>query len=463
MSDLSDVQFLSIKSYSDHPEVYKMADLIVDSYVASKKRVHRKKYVLAARKLVASLWCHPSDWFRFSTKPAYYSTEKKQVFLTNKILTLFKHMRGMEPELFRLVYKAIPPGISNTGRGMAAIYCRSSYFRKTLEMLRDEDIIIDPELERVTLKNDDDIFIPIPRSEREKPWFDITVKTLKNHSEILSKSKIRGIDGTLIKQHDISYFRRFKGSLEATGRLYAPFINWSKEERLGVTFDGIPAMAIDISSLNPVLLLRLKKGIEAEPPGLFTGKKDPYYIPFWDHLPRAVHKALINLLFNCKTEEQMVKGLGSTHWWTDDDGRVRTETYKGKKKRKGQPVFEGKSKEIRQYIDSFKSGHPFLSDSIGTGVGNLLQWIDSELMLFILRAANEKCIPVLPVHDEMVFPENQKGFMLAAVIAAFWVVLGEAGEFGTLQVKVKRLISGKVQDEQISLELSRYATGFRDD
>ena len=125
MSDLSDVQFLSIKSYSDHPEVYKMADLIVDSYVASKKRVHRKKYVLAARKLVASLWCHPSDWFRFSTKPAYYSTEKKQVFLTNKILTLFKHMRSMEPELFRLVYKAIPPGISNTGRGVAAVYCRA--------------------------------------------------------------------------------------------------------------------------------------------------------------------------------------------------------------------------------------------------------------------------------------------------------------------------------------------------
>ena len=56
MKTFADTELLSIKYYSKHPEVYKMADQIVDSYVSTKKRVHRDKYVYAARKLIASLW-----------------------------------------------------------------------------------------------------------------------------------------------------------------------------------------------------------------------------------------------------------------------------------------------------------------------------------------------------------------------------------------------------------------------
>jgi hypothetical protein len=33
-------------------------------------------------------------------------------------------------------------------------------------------------------------------------------------------------------------------------------------------------------------------------------------------------------------------------------------------------------------------GHRYLESSIGTGVGNTLQYIDSELMLFVLREPN---------------------------------------------------------------------------
>ncbi|MDA0831565.1 MAG: hypothetical protein O3A05_10340 [Proteobacteria bacterium] len=36
-----------------------------------------------------------------------------------------------------------------------------------------------------------------------------------------------------------------------------------------------------------------------------------------------------------------------------------------------------------------------------------------------------------------------------------WHVLGEAGEFGTLKVKAKRLVCGEIEEEVIELDLNR--------
>jgi len=96
-----------------------------------------------------------------------------------------------------------------------------------------------------------------------------------------------------------------------------------------------------------------------------------------------------------------------------------------------------------------------LKNFIGTGIGNKLQFVDSELILFILNATNQENIPVVPVHDEVVFPEVHKDFLLIALIAAFWHLLGEAGEFGTLKVKAKRLVCGEIEEEVIELNLNR--------
>ncbi|MDA1012524.1 MAG: hypothetical protein O3C12_07635 [Proteobacteria bacterium] len=455
MKGFYDTQFLAIRYYSKHPEVYKMADQIADSYVSTKKRAHRDKYVHAARKLIASLWFHPSDWFRFSTKRSHYGAERKQVWLNPQVLTIFNHMRAMRPEWFQLVVKAIPPALSKTGRGMAAVYCRSYHFRKTLSMLRAEDIILDPEEERITLKNDDDCYIPIPREVKDQGWFQSTISTLEKHSEVLSRASIRLSDGTNMSMNDMTYFRRFKGSMSATGRLYAPFENWKERDRLSINFNGIPAMSIDVSSLNPILLLRMAHRLDSEPEGLFTTVENPYHIPFWEHIPRAVHKHVINMLFNCKTEATMIKACNSTHWWIDDVGEIQSETYNDKKTRQGQPVFPGKSEEIKRYIEDFKHWHWCLKNFIGTGIGNKLQFVDSELILFVLNATNQENIPVLPVHDEVVFPAVNKDFMLIALIAAFWHVLGEAGEFGTLKVKAKRLVCGEIEEEVIELDLNR--------
>ena len=149
----------------------------------------------------------------------------------------------------------------------------------------------------------------------------------------------------------------------------------------------------------------------------------------------------------------MIKACNSTYWWTDDDGEIQSETYNGKKTRQGRPVFPGKSEEIKRYIADFKKWHRYLESSIGTGVGNTLQFIDSKLILSVMSAANQEGIPVLPVHDELVFPQNHKYFIYLALMDAFSDVLGGAGQFGILKVKEKWLVSETVKVEVVELDL----------
>ncbi len=216
-----------------------MADLIVDSYLKEKARCHRQKYVLAARKLVASLWLHPSSFFRFSTSAGHYGTKKKQVWMSRVVLTLFRHMRDMDPPMFNLVGAAIPPAFALGGKGKSAIYCKSWFFTNTLKGLTRLDIVPDPDLPRISLKSDDDFWLPIPEEEKKAPWYRESDRILRAHSEMLHDANIRLSDGSPMPPGDWHYYRRFKGSLRVTGRLYSAFQNYPKVDRLGITFNGI--------------------------------------------------------------------------------------------------------------------------------------------------------------------------------------------------------------------------------
>ena len=79
------------------------------------------------------------------------------------------------------------------------------------------------------------------------------------------------------------------------------------------------------------------------------------------------------------------------------------------------------------------------------------------MILFVLREANKADIPVLPVHDELVFPQNHKYFIYIVLMDAFSDVLGGAGQFGVLKVKEKCLVSGIVKEEAIELDLDEEA------
>ena len=115
MSTWNDVEFLQIRAYSEHPEVKKAASLLVEAYFADAIRRKDESLLMRdAKKLVASLWLHPSDMFRFTTKTEYFTEKKrKQVWLTPRVLKLFKLMNQIG--WVNDAVPAIPPYASRKG------------------------------------------------------------------------------------------------------------------------------------------------------------------------------------------------------------------------------------------------------------------------------------------------------------------------------------------------------------
>jgi hypothetical protein len=438
MDSYAETTFLQIQSYSEHPEVYRMADLIVDSYLKGKARCHRRKYVRAARKLVASLWGHSSSFFRFSTSAEHYGAKRKQVWMSRVVLTLFRHMRDMDPPMFNLVEAAIPPALAYDGKGKSAVYCKSWFFTNTLKELTELDIVPDPDLPRISLKSEDDIWLPIPAEEKQAAWYTETDRILRAHSEMLYKANIRLSDGSSMPPGDWYYYRRFKGSLRVTGRLYSAFQNYPKVDRLGVTFDGVAAASIDFTALHPLLLLRIFHRLDREPHRLFFQMADPYDMPWYPSLPRPVHKRLINTLLNAKSRDSAIRAFLNTYYWYDAlKDEVAVEVYRSRKKRRGIKAFRGNKPEIERYIEIFCLHHPMFREHLFKGAGNALQYLDSEVMLALLNLSLRAKIPVLPVHDEVVFPEPYMSDVRGFLIAAWQQVLHDAGRFGNLPIKTK--------------------------
>ncbi len=55
--------------------------------------------------------------------------------MSHQVLTFFLRKSDMDPPMFNLVQKAIPPALARDGKGRAAIYYRSWFFDKSLRDL----------------------------------------------------------------------------------------------------------------------------------------------------------------------------------------------------------------------------------------------------------------------------------------------------------------------------------------
>ena len=440
---LKEVPYLQVQCYSDHPEVYRMADQLVESFLSTKQRLHKDKYVKSARKLVASIWLHPSDRFRFSTTTGHFGKQRKQVWMSQKVLTLFNHMKVMQPALVSLVAPAIAPAVAKDGVGRSAVYARTQEFMNGLQSLTVRDVVFDPDAPRITLKVGEGkkgVFQPIPEQVKQEKWYRYTEETLKRHAALLAASNITYETGELLSITDLTYNRRFRNSLEKTGRFYSSFINLPKATRNGVLFNGESAISIDFSGLHPHLILRLVQEKDTfTAVGLFglTTEIDPYAVPGFGHLPRDVHKQLINSLFNAKDRDGAWRALNSAYYLKDEEKQgYKVKIYSGRGKRQGQKAFPGNKAEAEKYIESFENYSPDLAVGIATGLGNLLQKIDSDIMLVAMRLCTDARIPLLPVHDEVVVPRSSYAEVVEVLKRAFAAVLKESGAWGGVPIKV---------------------------
>jgi len=440
-----DVRHLQIQSYSEHPEVRDAADVLVTAFYEGKVRVRDKaKYTRDARKLIASLWLHEDVLFRFTTKKAYFEMgaqgKRKQVWLTKRVLSLFNlaHQLGW----IVLHKKGISPQIAKVkGKSFSSIYRTTETFYQLLSSVKQEDISPDLEVLRVELKDADGLLRPLPNNYLTSADYPEVVGILEQHYEQLAKTKLLLKTGEPVPLPHLYFIRKFRPNMTQGGRIYAQFQNYPKQERLGITMNDYPVASLDISQLHPQLLLRFLHKRDAEDLGLLAQVRgdDIYTMPDYPHLPRLVHKKLINTMINCKTERAAVSSLMTARYWQSDmSGEWQCKTYKGAQKREGNAVFDGSPKKAAQaYMESFKQHHPLLAPALCTGVGSNLQTADGRMMLLVMHYFSNVELPVIPIHDEVIVPKTKATMEFAQIALrdAFREAYGEEGSFGSIYAK----------------------------
>ena len=456
---LADVSNLRIEAYSNHPEVYAVAEWLVDSYMATMQRVReRDQYLYTARKLLASLWLREGDLFKFTTRATNFGTGRKQVWMSKKVLKLFNHMLRLG--LFNRVAKGRAANLTKNGKGMNTVYCRTLAFKNLFKEITSEDIIPNPDLPRIELRDSEKELMEIPDYIASQVWFINSTNTLRTHYELLSNAKIKAKDGSPVSPSKFFYVRKFKNDFQHGGRIYAAYENWSKTSRLGITFDDEQALSLDISQLHPSLIMRIHHGTDTEPSGILRNDlKDAYDLPAYEYWPRTVHKKLVNTLFNSVSEDSALRSIMTAHLQLKidelGDQECYCKTYKGKSKRTGVKLFKGDKKEALKYLNHFKMMHPYYAKAICTGIGSKLQKLDSDFVLSVIGICTELGIPVLPVHDEFVFPESYKSIMELVLKRSFQVIYKDIGKQGCLNLSVSKLGEKEVKR---SIDLSDHKT-----
>ena len=429
-----EAEFLSIKAYSEHPEVYKAAEILVDEFSKTRSQIrHKDKYSKDAKKLIASIWLHGCP-FRFTTKDTYFSKGKrKQVWMTNRTLDLFNCAR--ELKWIETVIGAIPPFLAKNEVGFSAIYKATDKFTNLLKKLSIEDITTNPDLPCVLRKDEDGRVIEEPESFYQTERYLEHQNLVKNLLNRLIEHQARWANGELISPTELLLTRQFTGTFGKGGRWYCNFQNKPKKVRNSITIDGKPVGSLDITQCHPMLILRIYNAKEFED-GLFSRfNEDVYQVTGFEHLDRDIRKKAINTLFNANNEKSAESSLRNTHWWINEEtSEIEIKTYKTKRIRKGECIFKD-TDEIKSFILGFKMQHPDFEKIIGTGIGLVLQGFDSSITTQVLKFADHMKLPIIPIHEEYLVPEDKKYLIEEILKQSIRVVLMEAGQYGNLRAK----------------------------
>lgn len=430
----NEVVFLSIKRYSEHPEVYAAADLLVKEFNKTRQRLKNKdKLPRDAKKLIASIWMHEGI-FRFTTKDEHFSKGKrKQVWMTNRTLDLFNCMR--ELKWIKEVKGAIPPYLAKNEIGFSATYTSTDAFKILLRSLTKADITINPDLPCVLRKNAKKQLIEEPESFYKLKPYKEHQSLIQAHLERLRRYKTCWANGSEIDPIELLLTRQFTEDFAHGGRWYCNFQNRHKSVRNTITIGGKPVGSLDITQCHPMLILRIFKGKESED-GLFSRhNEDVYQVTGFDHLDRDIRKKAVNTLFNANNEAEAIKSLANTHWWIDGiTSEVEIETYRSRKKRWGSPVFKD-AEEVKKFIGNFKLMHPDFVDAIATGIGLQLQGFDGAVTHQVLKFADAIDLPLIPIHEEYLVPEDKKDVIEEILKSSIQVILQKAGQYGALNAK----------------------------
>jgi len=95
--------------------------------------------------------------------------------------------------------------------------------------------------------------------------------------------------------------------------------------------------------------------------------------------------------------------------------------------------------------------HPYYAQAICSGIGIKLQKMDSYLLTNLIDVSTQVGIPVLPVHDEFVFPMRRLNDIQELLKKVFQITFKELGEIGSLGCKIA-YPDGKENDITLNLQ-----------
>jgi hypothetical protein len=79
--------------------------------------------------------------------------------------------------------------------------------------------------------------------------------------------------------------------------------------------------------------------------------------------------------------------------------------------------------------------HPDFVDAIGTSISLQLQGFDGAVTHQVLKFAELIDLPLIPIHEQYLVPEDSKDVLEEILRSSIQVVLQKAGQYGVLNAK----------------------------
>ncbi|MEX3314759.1 hypothetical protein [Sulfitobacter sp. PS-8MA] len=248
---------------------------------------------------------------------------------------------------------------------------------------------------------------PFGRKKRNKlidyDETDFTTKARKHIQEInnaLANADIRYTGPEVVDINQRQLRRSFnRESFESGGRLWGGFWqSMSKKDRLRyIRIDGKEVVEVDYGQVMPRLLYAIK--------GVAPPMQDLYDIPGIDGERQGIKKVMSSMQFVEKPLSRFPQGTCR---------------------------YFGRDVRVKDVENAILSTHPDIADTFHRGLGHRCQFMESQILVEVLRVLNGMGVVPLPIHDAILVPASAVDLAQRVMLYTFKRHTGQDGEVDVL-------------------------------
>lgn len=226
------------------------------------------------------------------------------------------------------------------------------------------------------------------------------------------------------------YSRVFSGSLEEGGRYYntcGGIQTMKSESRGSLLIDGHPTVELDFKALHPSILYD-----RAHQCGAITPSTDPYNISLdgiftvdyaaVEHVNghNPARNLVKKVLLKALNAADLKAACGSVveDWYAEHRKGDKGAFY-------GLQIVNPRGRfPAKELCNRVKDAHPLIAEAFFSGIGLLLQRVDSDIITRVLNSFMDIGVPVLSWHDSCVVSEQYAEMLHAQMLKAYTEVVG---------------------------------------